>query len=137
MDRGRAAVPPTVAGPRGGAAGVRRLEQRQRGAGVVRDRRRRGGRSHPHADRAGGAHAHRGGPSRFLRPGRGAVRGHRRPARRRPVGRLRRVSARRAVPGLGSGHGRRGRRTGVHPGRPHAAPREGAPLPGRVRPDAA
>ncbi len=38
---------------------------------------------------------------------------------------------------LGSDHGRRGRRTGVLPGRPHAAPREGAPLPRRVRPDAA
>ncbi len=38
---------------------------------------------------------------------------------------------------LGSAHGRRGRGTGVHARRSHPAPREGAALPGRVRPDAA
>ncbi len=38
---------------------------------------------------------------------------------------------------LGCGHGRRGRGTGVLAGRPHPAPREGPPLPRRVRADAA
>ena len=42
-----------------------------------------------------------------------------------------------AIQILVSRHGRRGRRTGVHPRRPHPAPREGAALPRRVRADAA
>ena len=45
--------------------------------------------------------------------------------------------SRRPAAGLGCRHGHRSRAAGVHPRRPHALPREGTSLSGRVRADAA